>query len=218
MSDNVPGAAAFVPRGAGLDQLRQAALGCQGCELHGPASQTVFSKGMPSARIVFVGEQPGDQEDRQGLPFVGPAGMLFDRALAEAGIERQDAYVTNSVKHFRFTQTGPTSRRIHKTPEMVHVNACKPWLLAELAILDPEVVVALGATAAKAVIGPDFRVMRDRGRLMPRTSGREFEPGAHSMSFLLGTVHPSAVLRADDQDTAFAGLVADLKVVAGVLV
>ena len=169
-----------IPRGVSIDALRTASLACQGCELHqaqpgslsGP-TQTVFSKGNPAARVVFVGEQPGDMEDRAGLPFVGPAGQLFDRAMAEAGIDPRQAYVTNSVKHFRFLQDRPNGRRIHKTPDATHIEACKPWLRAELTILDPEVIVALGATAGRALIGPQFRVTRERGKvLMWPPSGR----------------------------------------------
>lgn len=211
-----PTAAPFVPAGAGLEELRAAARGCRSCELYEPATQTVFGAGSPVARVVFIGEQPGDQEDRAGEPFVGPAGRLFDKALEEAGIERRDAYVTNAVKHFRFTQAGPGKRRIHKTPDSVHVGACMPWLVAELSVLDPEVVVLLGATAAKALLGPAFRVSRQRGVLMPREAVRQEEVAVHA-GFYLATVHPSAVLRSDDRESAYAGLVADLRVAAGVL-
>src|SRR4051812_42714424 len=166
----MPGVSAqdFVPEGGGLAGLRAAAADCRGCELWEAATQTVFSAGPAGARLVLVGEQPGDQEDRQGAPFVGPAGRLLDKALAEAGIERGDAYVTNSVKHFRFSQSGPGKRRIHQTPEVAHISACKPWLTAELRIIDPEVIVVLGATAGKALLGPSFRVTKQRGQLIPR--------------------------------------------------
>ena len=147
-----PGAQRWVPPGAGLEQLRTAALACGGCELHRTATRTVFSSGSPIARLAFVGEQPGDAEDRQGAPFVGPAGRLLDEALQQAGIDRSDAYVTNAVKHFRFTPT--PQRRLHQTPDLAHLTACRPWLVAELAVVDPEVVVCLGATAAKALLGP----------------------------------------------------------------
>jgi uracil-DNA glycosylase len=210
------GAAEFVPPGADLDTLRQAARSCRGCELYQGATQTVFSVGSPTAEVVFVGEQPGDQEDRQGIPFVGPAGKLLDRALEEVGIDRNKVYITNAVKHFRFTQDAPGKRRIHKTPDATHLTACRPWLLAELAICDPQVVVCLGATAAKAVIGPEFRVTRQRGTLIPGP-GRLGEDAARHNPFLLGTVHPSAVLRADDREAAYAGFVADLRVVADLL-
>jgi uracil-DNA glycosylase len=211
-----PGAAAFVPVGSSLDGLRAAALGCHGCELYADATQTVFSKGSPTARVALVGEQPGDVEDQRGAPFVGPAGQLLDRALDEAGVDRAQTYVTNAVKHFRFRSDGPGTRRIHQTPEAVHVDACKPWLLAELAIVDPEVVVLLGATAGRALLGPSFRVTRERGRLIPR-AGRADEPAAVQNGWFLATLHPSAILRADDRETAYAGLVADLRVVAAAL-
>jgi uracil-DNA glycosylase family protein len=211
-----PGASSFVPDGASLDVLRAAAMTCRGCELYAEATQTVFSKGSATARVALVGEQPGDVEDRRGAPFVGPAGQLLDRALDEAGIDRGATYVTNAVKHFRFRTDGPGARRIHQTPEAVHVDACKPWLLAELAMIDPEVVVLLGATAGRALLGPDFRVTRDRGRLIPR-AGRRDEPAALQCGWMLATWHPSAILRADDQELAYSGFVADLRVVATAL-
>jgi DNA polymerase len=184
-----------------------AAADCQGCELYGPATQTVFSAGSALARVVLVGEQPGDMEDRQGVPFVGPAGQLLDRALADAGIDRAQAYVTNAVKHFRFRETG--RRRLHQTPDLTHMTACRPWLDAELALVEPDVLVCLGATAAKALFGPDFRVTRQRGQLFAR---------AGSTGWMLATYHPSAVLRADDRAAAFSALVADLRVAAAALV
>jgi DNA polymerase len=204
-----------VPAGAGLDELVRAVQDCRGCDLWEHATQAVFSSGDPQARVVLVGEQPGDQEDRAGRPFVGPAGQLLDRALVEAGIDRASAYVTNAVKHFRFSRTTPSGRRLHQTPDLAHMVACRPWLAAELAIVDPEVVVCLGATAAKALISPSFRVTRDRGTLIPR-AGLEEDTGVHA-SWWLATIHPSAVLRADDRDGAFQGLVMDLRVVAEVL-
>jgi len=210
-----PGAQAWVPAGAGLEQLRSAAAGCGGCELHGPATQTVFSSGSPLARLALVGEQPGDAEDRRGAPFVGPAGRLLDDALRGAGIDRADAYVTNAVKHFRFTST--PQRRLHQTPDLVHLTACRPWLVAELAVVDPEVVVCLGATAARALLGPSFRVTRQRGILYPRTA-RSDDAALVQAGWMMGTVHPSSVLRADDRDAAFAGLVRDLAVAAAALV
>ena len=211
-------AADFVPAGAGLDELREAAAGCRGCALYRDATQTVFSAGAPDARVVLVGEQPGDQEDRQGLPFVGPAGRLLVKAVDDAGIPRELTYRTNVVKHFRFARSGPGKRRIHQTPDRVHIEACQPWLTAELTLLEPEVVVCLGATAAKALLGPSFRVTRERGQLFPRPVGRavDAEAAAHAGQ-ILATIHPSAVLRADDRETAYAGLVADLRVVADVL-
>src|SRR3954468_13229362 len=160
-------AADFVPEGVGLDGLRDAARGCRGCHLYENATQTVFSRGPVSARLVLVGEQPGDVEDRRGEPFVGPAGKLLDRAVAEAGLDPGRTYTTNAVKHFKFTPSPTGKRRIHATPDTHEIGACRPWLVAEFALLDPEVVVALGATAAKALFGPSFRVTRSRGVLMP---------------------------------------------------
>ena len=200
----------FVPAGADLAGLRAAAKDCRGCELWEPATQTVFSAGSRAARLVLVGEQPGDVEDQQGQPFVGPAGRLLVQAVDEAGIDRGITYRTNAVKHFRFTQAGPGKRRIHQTPEMRHITACRPWLVEELRIVDPEVIVCLGATATKALLGSAVRVTKDRGALMERDTSlgpRQF----------LVTIHPSAVLRADDRDAAYAGLVADLKVAAAAL-
>ena len=203
-------AAEFVPEKAGITQLREAAKDCQGCELWENATQTVFSAGPTTARVVLVGEQPGDQEDRQGQPFVGPAGRLLVKAIDEAGIDRAVTYRTNAVKHFRFTQAGPGKRRIHQTPDMRHITACRPWLVEELRLVDPEVIVCLGATAAKALLGSAIRVTKDRGALMER------ETSLGPRQFLV-TIHPSAVLRADDRDAAYAGLVADLRVAASVL-
>jgi uracil-DNA glycosylase family protein len=208
------GAGRWVPAGGGVDELRSAARGCEGCELHGAATQTVFSTGSPIARIAFVGEQPGDAEDRQGAPFVGPAGQLLDRALVEAGIDRADCYVTNAVKHFRFRPT--PKRRLHQTPAPEHIAACRPWLVAELAAVDPEVLVCLGATAGRALFGPEFRITRQRGILYPRPP-RYDDPARVRAGWMLGTVHPSAVLRADDQEAAYAALVRDLQVAAAAL-
>jgi DNA polymerase len=205
-------AAGFVPPDAGLDELREAAAGCRGCELWEPATQTVFSAGPPSAKVVLVGEQPGDQEDRQGAPFVGPAGRLLVQAVTEAGLPPGEVYRTNAVKHFRFTQAGPGKRRIHQTPEMRHITACRPWLVAELRLLDPVVTVALGATAAKALLGPSVKVTKDRGSVIDR------ETSLGARRFVV-TTHPSAVLRTpgDQRDQAFAALVADLRVAAALL-
>ena len=211
-----PGAARWVPAGAGIDQLAAAARGCEGCELYKDATQTVFSKGSPTARVVFVGEQPGDQEDVQGAPFVGPAGRLLDRALEQVGIAPADSYVTNAVKHFRFKPAAHGKRRIHQTPEIAHIEACRPWLDAELAILDPEVLVILGATAGRALLGPSFRVTQQRGLAIPMPP-RDGEDAARKAGFMVPTVHPSAVLRADDQDQAFEAFVKDLRVAADLL-
>jgi DNA polymerase len=203
-------AADFVPAGAGITRLREAAQGCRGCELWENATQTVFSAGPTTARVVLVGEQPGDQEDRQGQPFVGPAGRLLVKAIDEAGIDRAVTYRTNAVKHFRFTQAGPGKRRIHQTPDMSHITACRPWLVEELRLVAPEVIVCLGATATKALLGSAVRVTKDRGALMER------DTSVGPRQFLV-TVHPSAVLRADDRDAAYGALVADLRVAASVL-
>ena len=201
-----PTAAAYLPKSRDLSRLRRAAADCQGCPLHRDATQTVFGAGPTDARLVLVGEQPGDQEDRAGEPFVGPAGRLLDGALEEAGIDRSTAYLTNAVKHFKFTPVG--KRRIHATPDTFEVAACTPWLHAELAALSPDVVVLLGATAAKALLGPSFRVTKSRGVLMPAPEGD---------GQLLATLHPSAVLRAEDRAAARAGLVSDLRVAATAL-
>jgi uracil-DNA glycosylase family protein len=216
------------PEGVGLDGLRTAAAGCRACELWEPATQTVFGEGPETARIVFVGEQPGDQEDRKGEPFVGPAGRLLDKALADARIDRRDAYITNAVKHFRFTPKG--KRRMHQTPGPEHLRACRPWLEAEFAVLQPEVVVCLGATAAKALISPSFRITKDRGQLLPwtppgvaaaegGTSDADDDEGAPHQMWMLATTHPSAILRTPDEarDAAYDALVADLTVVAHAL-
>ena len=226
-SDNHP---AQVPAGVGLAGLREAAAGCKACELWQGTTQTVFGDGPETARIVFVGEQPGDQEDRKGEPFVGPAGRLLDDALTGAGIDRRDAYITNAVKHFRFTAKG--KRRIHQTPGAEHLRACAPWLQSELAVLRPEVVVALGATAAKALIAPSFRITQDRGRLLPwdlpglppppvvdEADDDEPDEAAPAQTWILATTHPSAVLRTPDEAraAAFEALVTDLKVVAAAL-
>ena len=218
------------PAGVGLDGLAAAAAACRACELWEPATQTVFGEGPQTARIVLVGEQPGDQEDRTGEPFVGPAGRLLDDALTGAGIDRRDAYITNAVKHFRFTPKG--KRRIHQTPGAEHLRACAPWLESELAVLRPEVVVALGATAAKALIAPSFRITQDRGRLLPwalpglppppvadEADDDEPDEAARRQTWILATTHPSAVLRTPDEarPAAFDALVADLAVVAAAL-
>jgi uracil-DNA glycosylase len=212
------GAAEFVPASTDLAELRSAAESCRGCHLYADATQVVFGAGPASARVIMVGEQPGDAEDKQGEPFVGPAGKLLDRALAEAGIDRSLVYVTNAVKHFKFTRAAAGKRRIHATPDRVEITACRPWLIAEFAAVRPTGVVVLGATAAKALFGPSFRVTRSRGEVLPwPASARHPEEFPGPDGFAVATIHPSAVLRADDRDQAFGGLVADLKVVAGQL-
>ncbi|TLS42007.1 UdgX family uracil-DNA binding protein [Streptomyces montanus] len=200
----------FVPGHGGLEALRKAAADCRGCPLHRDATQTVFGQGNTDARLLLVGEQPGDQEDRQGKPFVGPAGRLLDRALAEAGIDPEQTYVTNAVKHFKFTRSGPGKRRIHKAPSLREMTACGPWLAAELALVEPELIVVLGATAGKALLGPSFRVSQQRGMLL--------EEEIHGRpARVVATIHPSAALRADDREAVYQGLVADLKVAARAL-
>lgn len=198
-------ASEFVPAGArSVTALARAAEQCHGCELYADATQTVFGTGPRRARLVLVGEQPGDVEDTEGLPFVGPAGRLLDRALTAAGIARETVYLTNAVKHFHFRRVG--KRRLHQTPRVGHVNACRPWLIAETAVLRPEVVVCMGATATRSVLGPDVKVTRDRGALLERDA--LVGPGRFVV-----TIHPSAVLRAEDRHAEmFDGLVADLVV------
>jgi uracil-DNA glycosylase len=205
-----PGAQQWVPDDAGLGELREAAPACRGCELWQPATQVVFSSGNEKGRVALVGEQPGDVEDRRGIPFVGPAGRLLQEALDEAGVSRDDVYVTNAVKHFRFTERG--KRRIHQTPELAHITACRPWLVAELGAVDPEVVVLLGATAAKSLLGSAFRVTQHRGEVL------ELDSPVGTRRFV-ATVHPSSVLRVPsaERDAARSALVADLRVVAGLV-
>jgi uracil-DNA glycosylase len=187
--------------------LREAAAGCTACDLWRSGTQTVFGAGTRSAELMLVGEQPGDREDREGKPFVGPAGRLLDQALEEAGIDRRAAYVTNVVKHFKWTARG--KRRIHAKPNWSEIAACRPWLDAELAVVSPKVLVCLGATAAQALLGRDFRVTRQRGKPV------ESDLAPH----VLATIHPSAILRADeaDRDAELRGLVDDLRVAAKLL-
>ncbi|MEV6848053.1 UdgX family uracil-DNA binding protein [Actinoplanes sp. NPDC051411] len=213
-TDAPVGAQQWVPaEPTSIDQLKSAAAGCEGCELYADATQTVFGRGAPHASVVFVGEQPGDVEDQQGLPFVGPAGRLLREAVDDAGLDPADVYITNAVKHFRFELRG--KRRIHQTPGPAHITACRPWLVAEFALLKPKVVVMLGATAGKALLGPSFRVTQSRGRLMPwPASAQHPEDFPVDEVQALATIHPSAVLRADDRETAYRSLVDDLKVAA----
>ncbi|MEV8535492.1 UdgX family uracil-DNA binding protein [Streptomyces sp. NPDC051211] len=209
-------ASPYLPSRGGLTGLRRAAADCRGCPLFQDATQTVFGKGPARARLMLVGEQPGDQEDRQGEPFVGPAGQLLRRALDEAGLGDEDTYLTNAVKHFKFTAAPHGKRRIHKAPSLREMTACRPWLAEELRLVAPEVLVVLGGTAGKALLGSSFRVGEQRGVLLPMPALDGGEPGAgHGQ--LLATVHPSAVLRADDREAAFRGLVADLSVAATAL-
>jgi DNA polymerase len=206
MPDPYP--AAPVPPDADIDGLKSAATRCRACELWEPATQVVFSAGNPAARIMMVGEQPGDVEDTRGIPFVGPAGQLLQQALADSGIERSQVYVTNAVKHFRFEQRG--KRRIHQSPQVRHIRACRPWLDAEITQVRPELVVCLGAVAAKDLLGQDFRITRDRGRLLDvSVAGLALR--------VIATIHPSAVLRTEagaEREEAYRGLVADLRTAA----
>src|ERR687892_586525 len=178
----------LIPDRPGLRNLRDAAAGCKACPLWKSGTQTVFGAGRRAAKVMLVGEQPGDREDREGKPFVGPAGRVLDHALGEAGIDRGDAYVTNVVKHFRWIPKG--KRRIHQKPNREEITACRPWLEAELEVVRPKVMVWLGATAAQALFGSRFRVPRDRGKLVET----DLAPIA------TGTVHPSSILRLDDED------------------
>jgi uracil-DNA glycosylase len=198
----------FVPERATLPTLRKAAAGCRGCGLYRQATQTVFGEGTRTAEVMLVGEQPGDREDLQGKPFVGPAGRLLDRALEEAGIDRKRAYVTNAVKHFKWQPRG--KRRIHQKPRWSEFAACRPWLDAELGVVKPKVVVCLGSSAAQALLGRDFRVTRERGRFVE-------SPLA---DYVLATVHPSSILREPDDESrheAHRLFVGDLRKVAAVL-
>jgi uracil-DNA glycosylase len=203
-SEERPGAGRWVPDGAGTDILAEAVQSCRGCELWGPATQAVFGDGSSTAALMLVGEQPGDREDRSGEPFVGPAGALLDRALEAAGIDRENVYVTNAVKHFRFDERG--KRRIHRSPAVAHVVACAPWLDAEVRAVDPAVIVCLGATAARAVLGRAVTIGQERGRLQ---SARD--------RLALVTVHPSALLRireAAERNIAVDALARDLRTAA----
>jgi uracil-DNA glycosylase len=182
-------AAPLIPAKATLTALRAAASDCKACDLWKAGTQTVFGEGQRKARLMFVGEQPGDREDIAGRPFVGPAGRLLNDVLAEAGIARDDVYVTNVVKHFRWERAASGKRRIHKKPRASEIRACRPWLDAEIAVIRPQVIVCLGATAAQTLIGRDFRVSRDRGKLLP----------CQLAPRLMATVHPSSILRAPDE-------------------
>ncbi len=198
----------FLPDSTSLAALRSAAAGCRGCHLYAPATQTVFGEGPRKARVMLVGEMPGDREDREGYPFVGPAGRELDEALADAGIDRDDAYVTNVVKHFKFEERG--KRRIHQTPRRWEVQACMPWLRAELAAVRPDVLVLLGATAGKALLGASFKLTDARGA--PVDS--DLAP------VVTATAHPSAILRTRDKEARAAAreaLRSDLAVVAEAL-
>ena len=208
MTPRAQGAERFVPPSQDLDRLREAAETCEGCELFRDATQTVFGAGRERARLVLVGEQPGDDEDRSGEPFTGPAGGLLDKALEQAGIDRGECYLTNAVKHFKFAQLQEGGRRIHKKPTRGEVNACRPWLIAELNAVRPELVLALGATAAQSLMGSEFRVTTQRGVL----HDLEYD-GLDEPTRLMATVHPSAVLRLRESERkdAFAQMIVDLR-------
>jgi uracil-DNA glycosylase len=200
-------AADFIPEQPTLERLREASRGCRGCHLWERGTQTVFGEGARGAEVMFVGEQPGDQEDLAGKPFVGPAGRLFDGAMADAGIDRTKAYVTNAVKHFKWEPRG--KRRIHAKPSWTEMVACRPWLDAEIALVQPRVIVCLGATAAQSLLGKDFRVSRQRGELVESSLA----------PYVTATVHPSSILRARDADRELqlGEFVADLRKVADLL-
>jgi uracil-DNA glycosylase len=199
-------AADFLPERLSLPALREAAAGCRGCHLWEVGTQTVFGEGA-DAEAMFVGEQPGDQEDKAGKPFVGPAGRLFDEALEAAGIDRSTTYVTNAVKHFKWQARG--KRRIHQKPNWAEMTACRPWLEAEIAVVKPRVLVLLGATAAQSLLGRDFRVTKHRGELLE----------SDLADYVTATVHPSSILRGEPEErkSAFAAFVDDLRVVASAL-
>lgn len=205
MKQKYPTATPFLPRQLTLPDLRRAAVECKGCDLYANATQTVFGEGPSKALVMFVGEQPGDQEDRQGKPFVGPAGSILDRALTDAGIPRDETYVTNAVKHFKFEPRG--KRRIHKKPTTAESAACRPWLEAEMAVVRPRIVVCLGATAAQSLLGSKFKLTQERGRFFEHPSG----------ALITATIHPSALLRiqeSEERHAEYAKFVEDLRLVA----
>ena len=198
----------FIDPKASIAELREAAAECTGCELYRNATQTVFGDGPVRAKVMLVGEQPGDAEDKDGHPFVGPAGRLLDKALAEVGIERERVYVTNAVKHFKWVLRG--KKRLHQKPRTIEVNACVPWLLAEIDRIQPRVIVCLGATAAQALLGKAFRVSKQRGKPIP----------SNLANMVMATVHPSSLLRQPDparREDDRAQFVADLRAAAKAL-
>ncbi|HEV7179494.1 MAG TPA: UdgX family uracil-DNA binding protein [Candidatus Baltobacteraceae bacterium] len=199
-------AADYLPEKLTLKSLRQAAAHCRGCDLYKDATQTVFGEGAARAKIMFVGEQPGDSEDIEGHPFVGPAGKLLRKAMEEAGIEPRTVYVTNAVKHFKYVMRG--KRRIHAKPRAIEMRACSPWLEAEIAVVRPDILVALGATAAQTLLGSAFRLTKHRGEFVQ----------SHWAPRVIATVHPSSILRAPDDETRhreMRAFVRDLKTIAG---
>jgi len=197
-----PTAQPFLPEKPTLPALRDAVQRCEGCPIYANATQAVFGEGLGSATVMLVGEQPGDQEDKAGAPFVGPAGQLLDRALDEAGIDRRKTYVTNAVKHFKWKPRG--TRRIHDKPTWTESQACRPWLEAELALVQPRALVLLGATAAQSLLGKTFRLRQHRGERLD----------SELAELVTATIHPSAVLRGENRDELFAGLVQDLTIAA----
>jgi uracil-DNA glycosylase len=208
MPKDITTAEAYVPAKHTHPALCKAAEGCRGCPLYKGATQTVFGAGSMRAKLMLVGEQPGDEEDKQGLPFVGPAGRLLDRALAEAGLPKKDVYVTNAVKHFKFTLRG--KKRLHQSPSPREINACKPWLLAEIDMLKPRAILCLGATAAKSLLGSSFALTKNRGT---------WKPGPEETK-VAATWHPSAALRAPDHDRReelYNHIVADLRYAYGLI-
>lgn len=199
------GALDFFPERISYRSLHEASKSCMGCELYKLGTQTVFGEGKTSSRVMFVGEAPGDEEDISGHPFVGPAGRLFDRALEEAGIDREQTYVTNVVKHFKWTPRG--KRRIHEKPNAAEIRACEPWLAAEIKVVKPRILVCLGATAARTLLGKDFRVTKMRGQWVPSDHAER----------VIATIHPSAILRAPDpeiRETQYREFVSDLLIIA----
>ena len=202
------GAKPFVPEGAGLSELKEAVQGCRGCELYRNATQAVLGEGSEHARIFMVGEQPGDKEDLEGRPFVGPAGKMLHRAMQEAGIDPKDVYITNAVKHFKFERRG--GRRYHKKPSGPEIAACRPWLDAELGRIKPSLIVCLGATATQALMGKTARVTRIRGEFLEHESG----------SIITATIHPSALLRMPEEEQRheeYQRFVEDLRKIAAKL-
>ena len=196
-------AAPWVPPTHDLEKLQAAAPACRGCDLYRHATQVVFGEGPQDSNVVMVGEQPGDEEDQKGHPFVGPSGRLLSKAMHEAGLDREKIYVTNAVKHFKFIERG--KRRIHAKPSGIEISACKPWLEAELTAIEPELVVCLGATAAQSLMGPAFRITRERGKFFPHPWAKE----------LVATVHPSAILRMPDRyEEEYDLFLRDLRIIA----
>lgn len=203
MAKESASAAAWIPATPSLTKLRAAAPECRGCDLYRHATQVVFGEGPKDAKVVMVGEQPGDEEDRKGHPFVGPSGRLLSRAMHETGLDREKIYVTNAVKHFKFVERG--KRRIHAKPNGIEISACRPWLEAELTAIEPELVVCLGATAAQSLMGRDFRITAQRGKFFPHQWAKE----------IVATVHPSAILRVPDRfEEEYKLFIHDLQVIA----